>query len=105
MEDNSYKAVIAVVNQGFAQVVMEAARDAGCRGGTIIHARGTGHLGAQKKYGIAVTPEKEFIIMLVANEFVDPVIKAVDKAVGLNTDGHGVVFSIPAEHISGIKIK
>lgn len=104
-EQKEYEAVIAIVNNGFSSTVMDAAREAGCRGGTIIHARGTGDTKIEKLYGIMVTPDKEFILMIVPKEIVDDILKAVDKAAGLQTDGHGIVFSLPATHVAGLKIK
>lgn len=100
-----YEAVIAIVNNGFSSIVMDAAREVGCRGGTIIHARGTGDPKTEKLYGIVITPDKEFILMIVPKDIVDDVLKAVDKAAGLQTDGHGIVFSLPVDHVVGLKIK
>lgn len=103
IKDKTFEAIIAIVDNGFSSIVMDAAREAGCRGGTIIHARGTGHLKTEKQYGIVVTPDKEFIVMLVVKEIADQVLKAVNEVVGIKTDGHGIVFSLPAEHVAGIK--
>ena len=35
------QAIMCVVNSGFGDAVMDAAKEFGARGGTIIHARGT----------------------------------------------------------------
>lgn len=105
LKNIEYEAVIAIVNNGFANKVMDAAREVGCRGGTIIHARGTGHLKSEKTYGIVVTPDKELVLMVVNKELVDPILQAVEKVVGIQTDGHGIVFSLPVDHVAGLKIK
>ena len=39
-----YEMIYAIVNAGFADAVMEAAREYGARGGTVIHGKGTGVL-------------------------------------------------------------
>ena len=44
MEEQKFEVIIVLVNSGFADVVMDAAREEGARGGTIVHARGTGTL-------------------------------------------------------------
>ena len=44
-----YEQVIAIVNTGFADVAMDAARDVGARGGTVLVSRGTGNSKTQKK--------------------------------------------------------
>ena len=41
MEENGFELVLCIVNAGFSQNVMEAARSAGAKGGTILRARGS----------------------------------------------------------------
>ena len=95
--------VIVIVNQGFATEAMEAAKQAGAQGGTIIHGRGTGKKRVEQEYGIAITPEKELLLILTLKENADNVMDAIYKAVGIDKAGHGIVFSLPAEKIVGLK--
>lgn len=99
----SFETLFAVVNAGFTETVMTAAREAGANGGTIIHARGAGSILAQKKYGIAITPEKEIAIILVKKSIADKVMNAIYKAAGVGTPAMGIVFSLPAERVIGLK--
>ena len=99
----NFESLFVVVNTGFTETVMTAAREAGANGGTIINGRGAGSLMAQKKYGIAITPEKEIIIILVKKSFADKVMNAVYKAAGVGTPAGGIVFSLPAERVVGLK--
>ncbi len=46
--------IIAVTNRGYTDNVMSVAREAGARGGTVIHARGTGDEAAEKFFGETV---------------------------------------------------
>ena len=41
-----HEVILCIVNNGFSEAVMDAAREAGARGGTIIHARGTANKNA-----------------------------------------------------------
>lgn len=41
MEENKFCLIVTIVNQGFADVVMDAAREVNARGGTILKAKGT----------------------------------------------------------------
>ena len=41
MEDQKHELIVCIVNAGFSQNVMEAARAAGAQGGTVIRARGS----------------------------------------------------------------
>ena len=101
--EHDFEVVIALVNQGFSDVVMDAAREVGARGGTIIHARGTGTKEMEKKFGIIITPNKEMIMILVNVKIRDKVMSAIYKAAGLGTDGQGIAFSLPVEAVAGLK--
>lgn len=103
-EKEKYEVVVVVVNEGHSDRVMDAARDAGARGGTIAHARGSGTKDIEKKYGIVITPQKEMLYILVNEKIRDAVMSAINKAVGLDTPGQGIVFSLPVNNISGIKL-
>ena len=103
-EKENYEVIVVVVNEGHSDKVMDAARDAGARGGTIAHARGSGTKDIEKKYGIVITPQKEMLYILVNEKIRDAVMSAVNKAAGLDTLGQGIVFSLPVNNISGIKL-
>ena len=104
-EVESYEIIIAIVNEGFSDVVMDAARDNGARGGTITHARGTGTKEMEKKYGIAITPQKEMFHILVNSKIRDNVMAAINKVAGSETNGQGIVFSLPVSNVSGLKFE
>lgn len=98
-----FELIVVLVNAGFAGVAMDAARECGARGGTIIHARGTGTKEMEKKYNIVITPDKEMLLILVSNDIKDAVMQAVYKAAGLGSDGQGIAFSLPVEDVVGLK--
>ncbi len=39
--ETKYEVILCVINAGFSELVMDAAKEVGARGGTVIHARGT----------------------------------------------------------------
>ena len=39
--DFEYELIIAVMNEGYSDLLMDAARSAGAGGGTVLHAKGT----------------------------------------------------------------
>ena len=98
-----FELVITFVNTGFADQVMNAAREVGARGGTIIHARGTATKEMEKKYGVVITPDKEMVLILVNTKIKDKVLSAIYKEVGLQTAGQGIAFSLPVEDVVGLK--
>ena len=103
--EKKYEAIITLVNTGFSDVVMDAARSEGARGGTVINARGTADKNLEKKYGVAITPDKEMVLILVDASIRDAVLSAIYKAAGLDTDGHGIAFAIPVDEVAGLKFE
>ena len=95
--------VVCIVNAGFSQNVVEAARAAGARGGTVIRARGTANPEAEEFFNIHIQPEKEMVIMLVPKAIKDEVIRAVYKEAGLGAEAQGIAFSMPVTHTTTIK--
>ena len=92
-----YEMIYAIVNAGFADAVMEAAREYGARGGTVIHARGTANGDAEQMFGITVQPEKEIVMIIVPTELRNDILHTVYQKVGLKTPGQGIAFSLPVE--------
>ncbi len=102
MKNSEYQMVVCIVNAGYTEVVMDAARSAGARGGTVIHGRGTASGEAEKIFQIVVQPDKDIIMIIVKNEIKDAVMTAVHEAAGLDTDGQGIAFSVPVDRTVGI---
>ena len=104
-EQEQYEIIIVIINEGFSDVVMNAARDNGARCGTITHARGTGTKEMEKKYGIVITPQKEMIYILVNSKIRDDVMSAINKVAGTDTNAQGLIFSLPVSDVSGLKFE
>ena len=102
MKNSNYQMVICIVNAGFSSVVMDAAREAGARGGTVIHGRGTADREAEKIFQIVVQPDKEIVMILVKNEIKDAVLMTIHRKAGLETDGQGIAFSMPVDRTVGV---
>lgn len=102
--DNKYifELIITVVNRGFADDVVDAARAAGAHGGTVLYARGTGIHEAQKFFGITIEPEKEVVLTLVRSDEKKAIMKSICKGAGLTTEGRGLSFSLPVDDVRGI---
>lgn len=95
--------ILVIVNQGYVDQVMDAAKVAGARGGTVIHGRGIGHEEAQKFLGLSIQSEKEIIMILVPKEIKASVMQEVSTAAGLHTEAMGVLLSLPVESMIGLK--
>ena len=104
MDEVKFELIVILVNSGFSEIVMDAAREVGARGGTIVRARGTGTKDMENRYNIVITPDKEMILILVKETIRDQMLSAIYKAAGLGTDGQGIAFSLPVNDVVGIKI-
>lgn len=101
--DFEHEVIFCIVNEGFSEVVMEAARRAGARGGTVLRARGTANVEAEKVFGISVSPQKEIVMILVPAGIRNDVLHALYSTCGLDTPGHGIAFALPVDAVVGIK--
>lgn len=97
-----HEVIFCIVNSGFSEEVMEAAKKFGARGGTVIRARGTANLEAEKLFNIAIQPEKEIVMILVEKKIKNDILHALYSAVGLDTAGQGIAFSVPVESVVGL---
>ena len=99
-----YVLIIALVNTGFTELVMDAARSEGAHGGTVVHARGTGNKEMEKRFGVVITPDKEMVLILVNKRNSDRILQAIYDKAGLQTKGQGIAFSVPVEDVVGLKM-
>lgn len=104
MDEIKFELIVVLVNSGFSEVVMDAAREVGARGGTIVRARGTGTKDMEKRYNIVITPDKEMILILTKDTLRDQMLSAIYKAAGLGTNGQGIAFALPVNDVVGMKI-
>lgn len=92
----SYKMINVIVNKGFAEDAMAAARKAGAGGGTIIGAKGTAKEGDETFFGIEIVPEKEMLMMLVPEEKEKEITDAVKNLPCFSKAGSGIIFTADA---------
>lgn len=101
MEEHKYSLITAIVNKGYSDAVMEAAKAEGASGGTVIRARGTGELEVTKFMGFVIEPEKDLVMILVENEKRTAIMKAIHTKTGLGTSGNGIAFALPVHDVLG----
>ena len=99
---DKFELVVAIVNQGFGDSVMDAARQCGARGGTILNARGTAREEAESKYGIMIHPDKEVVLILANTKIKEKILHAIYEQVGLDTPGQGIAFTMPVDDVVGL---
>ena len=98
----SHQAIFCIVNSGYSEAVMDAAKKFGARGGTVLSGRGTANPDAEKLFEITVEPEKEIVMILVSAELKDKILSALYDEVGLNSPGQGIAFALPVDNVVGL---
>ncbi len=88
-----WKMITIIVNVGYADDIMDAARKAGAGGGTITHARGTASSEDVKFLGVPLVPEKEMIMILCETEKTDAIVKAISSLECLDEPGIGILYT------------
>lgn len=102
MTETKHELILTIVNRGGFDTVKKAAKDAGARGGTMLHGLGLGGEEASKFLGISIQPEKDVILIVVERENRDKVMQAILKDAGLMTENKGICFSLPVDSALGL---
>ena len=105
MKTDNHEVIFAIVNSGFAEDVMDVAREQGVRGGTILNARGVAKEDAAAFFGIALHAEKEILMMVVEKDIRDNVLNAIYKEMGMAKAAQGIAFSLPVSDVAGLAQK
>lgn len=103
MQECKFCLIVSIVNQGFADVVMDAAREGGARGGTILKAKGTGAGYTEKFFGISITKEKEIVYIVARKDDRDAIMHAIMDKAGSKTAARGAVFALPVDSVAGVQ--
>lgn len=102
-EGSKFSMIIVTVNQGFSDEIIDTAKAAGAKGGTIIRGRRRGMESAMKFWGISLQEEQDIIFVIVPKTLKKEVMSAICRDHGLNSPAHGVVISVPVEDVLGLE--
>lgn len=102
MTEKKYVLITALVNPGYSEEVMNAARAAGARGGTVLHSRQVSSEKAQSTLGLGVQEEKEMILIVSDSEQKLPIMQAIGDKCGLHSEAQGLVLASPIDCAIGL---
>ena len=102
MTTSNHEVIFAIVNSGYAEDVMDVAREQGARGGTILNARGVAREDAAAFFGITLHAEKEVVMIVVEKNIRDNVLNAIYKEMGMAKKAQGIAFSLPVSDVAGL---
>ncbi len=97
-----YKIITVVVEKGRSEEVIDAAAEAGAKGGTIINARGAGEHETEKVFLMDIEPEKEIVIIIVKTQAARAIIDSINQKLDLNEPGKGILFVQNIDEIHGV---
>ncbi len=104
LKDTSHELIVVIAEQGYTNLIMDAARGAGAYGGTVIHAKGTGKEAAEKFMGVSLALEKEIIYIVTKTEQKNAIMSAIMKEAGLDTKAKAITFSLPVTDTAGLRL-
>ncbi|BDH63783.1 nitrogen regulatory protein P-II [Ureibacillus massiliensis 4400831 = CIP 108448 = CCUG 49529] len=91
--DNSmYEAITVIVERGNAELVIDAATEAGSKGGTIINGRGSGIHERSKLFSMEIEPEKEIVLILSHKDSTENIVSAIREKIKIDEPGNGIIF-------------
>ena len=97
----AYELIVVVASEGQPDLVMNAARAAGARGGTVLHGKGTTSPESEKFLGVSIAKEKEVILIVARKEQKADIMRSIMTRAGADTDAGAVVFSVPVSEVAG----
>ncbi len=89
------------VASGHSDDVVNAAREVGARGGTVLHGRRIGE-DTVSYLGFDGQEEQDFVMIIIPADKKAAVMQAIVESCGLNTPAKGVVVSLPVEDAVGL---
>lgn len=103
MSDIKRVMITAVINPGFSDTVMQAAKTAGARGGTIIHGRGVSDEESINQWGLGLQEEKEIVMIVAEADKKVAIMEAISEKCGTNTEANGFVTAMPIDTVIGLR--
>lgn len=100
-DDDSYKLIISIVERGYSDEVIFAAKSAGAKGGVVLNGKGSG-TSEKKFFGMKIDPENEVVLILVKEKDVVPIMKAIYASCDYQSAARGMVFCLPVSYVTGM---
>ena len=103
MKDNKeYHLIVSIVQEGYADKVMNVAKKNGANGGTLIKGRGLGSKNSFKFFNMTIEPEKDIILIVCDKESKNKIMESILEKTGIKTEGKGICLSLPIDTTIGI---
>lgn len=104
LQNTDHDLIVVIAEQGYTNLIMDAAREAGAYGGTVVHAKGTGMAAAEQFMGITLSEEKEIVYIVTKTEGKNAIMKAVMEKAGYESKAKAICFSLPVTDTAGLRL-
>jgi nitrogen regulatory protein PII len=98
-----FKLILSSVKTDITDNIVDAAKNAGATGATIIPARGTGIREAKTFFGLSLEAQTDIIMLLVEEHLVTKILQNIKEAGEFHKPGTGIAFVVPVDHIIGLE--
>lgn len=95
-------AIVVSVRNGFSDDVIDAARAAGARGGSIMKCMRDSSEQVAKQFGMALKEEQELVLIVTVRDKKKELMNAIAEKCGMKTEAQGILFSLPIDATLGI---
>lgn len=99
---DKFELIITIVEKGTGGDVIDAAKEAGAGGATVVYGRGSADPKKANFFGVTIEPEKEVVLILVAEGIRRKVQHAIAQAIDIDKPGNGILFSVDVTSVIGI---
>lgn len=100
-----HELIIVVLNEGYSDFVMDAARSAGAGGGTVLHAKGTGSNRAEKFFGVSLADEKDVVYIVAYSDEKAAIMRSINEKAGPGSKAGAICFSLPISSVAGLRAR
>ena len=97
-----YEAIFVIVDKGLSDNVLDSAKAAGSKGGTVIHGRGSGSKAKEKLFNIEIEPEKDIVLILAKEEEAKKIVDAIKEGLNICDPGAGIIFVLDVNKTLGL---
>ncbi len=98
-----FKIILASVKPALTDKIVDAAKDAGATGATIIPARGTGIHEAKTFFGLTLETQTDIIMFLLVENMADTILKVIGEVGQFDKPGTGIAFVVPVDQVIGLE--
>ena len=98
-----FKVIFAPVKTDKTDPIVDAAKEVGATGATIIPARGTGMHEAKTFFGLTLEGQTDIVMFLVEEHLVKQVLEAIKTAGEFDKPGTGIAFVLLVEEVVGLE--